>query len=355
MMGFVLACSGMVLIAVALFAWPLLGSKKFSLPSANRWLTVVLTAVVVAVISGGIYIGHLYKNGGEWHADNVPAENSSNVEVSAQLMQTIKQLEEQVAQDPKSVSTLVKLGAANVMAHRADQAVGIYQHAYDLSQGQDIEAVTGLAEALLMKRDEQSFMRGSQLLDEALKLQPLNPKALWYGGMVALQMENPRLARERFRSMLTLNPPDKVRTMLEREVQDLDQQLGDAPASAVADKQNERRIVVNVKIAPTLQAKIKQPMALFVLARNPAQGGPPLAVERHMSTELPLTVELTKAKAMLPTRTIESTEMVEVVARISSSGTPVQQSGDFVGSIQYSFAKQGNQGTVTVEIDHQVP
>ena len=41
------------------------------------------------------------------------------------------------------------------------------------------------------------------------------------------------------------------------------------------------------------------PLPLFILARDPAAGGPPLAVQRHSSSDLPLTVELSERDAMI--------------------------------------------------------
>jgi cytochrome c-type biogenesis protein CcmH len=351
MTEFVLACIGMVAVAVVLFAWPLFKSKSLSLPSANRWLNVVLIAVAISIISGGVYSAYIVKHGGEWHADNVPTAGAS---VSPELAQAIRQLNDIVKQQPDNMEAWLKLGAANVMAHRAADAVDAYQHAYDLNKDNEVEPITGLAEALLMMRTQTDFMRAASLLDDALRLQPDNPKALWYGGMVALQMNNLKLARDRFRSMLALNPPEQVRAMLEREVQDLNQQLGDTSAAGPSAPQSQRRITVHAKLDPKLQQQIKTPMTMFVLARDPKQPGPPLAVQRRMSSELPLTTDLTAANAMLPSHSIATVDQVEVVVRLSPNGAPIQQAGDFEGSAQYSFKKQGEQGVVNIEINQQV-
>ena len=352
MTGFILACIGMVSVAIALFAWPLFRSKKLSLPSANRWLNIILIAVAISVISAGTYAAYIYKHGGKWYADNIPVAVDS---VSPELVQAITQLEKMVKDDPNNATAWTKLGSANVMAHHPDEAVSAYQHAYDLTSGKEADVVAGLAEALLMMRTQSDFTRATTLIDDALRLQPNNPKALWYGGMIALQMNNLKLARDRFRSMLALNPPEQLRVMLAREVQDLDQQLGEANPASPAATQSDRRITVHVKLDPKLQQQIKTPMAMFVLVRDPKQPGPPLAAQKRLSSELPLTIDLTTANAMMPNRTIATADNVEVVARLSLSGTAIQQSGDYVGSAHYSFKKQGDKGSVTIEINHQVP
>jgi len=351
MTGFIVACVAMVLAAVALFAWPLLRSKKYSLPIANRWLTVILILLVISAVSAGVYGTYLSTHGG-WNADNVPPSGQNE---NLQLLQAIQQLEAQAKGSPNELRPWLQLGAAYVSAQRADQAVTAYQRAYDISQGKEIEAINGLAESLLMTRTEAAFTRASGLLDEALRIQPNSPKALWYGGMVALQLNNLHLARDRFRSMLALNPPDNVRSMLEREVQDLDQQLGDASTAESSAAHADRKLAVNVKIDPKLKAQIKSPMTLFVIARDPSQPGPPLAVQRGASTDIPLKVELSKANAMMPSRTIDTAaDTIEVVARLSASGNAIQQAGDYAGIAQYSFGKQGQKGSVTVEINQEI-
>jgi cytochrome c-type biogenesis protein CcmH len=93
-------------------------------------------------------------------------------------------------------------------------------------------------------------------------------------------------------------------------------------------------------------------MSLFVLARDPA-GGPPLAAQRLSSSQLPLTIELSERDAMLPTRTLANAQKVQVVARLSKSGTPQAQSGDFFGEADYEFGK--DTGTLNIRIERTVP
>ncbi len=71
-------------------------------------------------------------------------------------------------------------------------------------------------------------------------------------------------------------------------------------------------------------------LPLFILARNPGAGGPPLAVQRHSSDSLPLNVTLSERDAMIPSLSIATVPKVVVVARLSRSGAPQQQSGDLL-------------------------
>jgi cytochrome c-type biogenesis protein CcmH len=125
---------------------------------------------------------------------------------------------------------------------------------------------------------------------------------------------------------------------------------GIAPPAAAGGSHS---IKVAVSIAPQLQKQLSGTMPLFILARDPAAGGPPLAVQRHSSGDLPLTVELTEHDAMIPARSIATVSKVLVVARLSRSGAPQQQSGDLYGEAEYEFGK--NSGPLSIIIDRTVP
>jgi len=91
------------------------------------------------------------------------------------------------------------------------------------------------------------------------------------------------------------------------------------------------------------------------MARDPAAPGPPLAVVRRTSAQLPLKVALTERDAMLPSRSIASVPRVQVVARLSLSGSPREQSGDYYGTAEYAFDSAGPAGKVNISIDRAVP
>jgi cytochrome c-type biogenesis protein CcmH len=359
---FLVICVLMVLIAVALLARPLLQLETVQAEAqsvtgrqlGNRSV-LVLTALLVMVLSTGMY---LYGSNWQW---NAPTTTTGNPSIGAADSPEILALAAQVRANPQDLDALLRLGNAYVLTENFSLGAETYQRAYEVSKGQNLDAITGWAEALILADPSAMNGRASVLIEEAFKLEPKHPRALWYGGLIALQMQNLVLARDRFQTMLDLNPPDAVRRLLERQVLDLNEQLGanasdGAPVAqnaAVADTAG-RSITVQVKVSPALQSQIQQPVALFILARNPKQPGPPLAVERHLSSALPLQVELSVADAMLPTRTLKDAEAVEVVARLSASGTPTEQPGDLYGTATYSFAK-GEQGSVSIEISQRVP
>jgi cytochrome c-type biogenesis protein CcmH len=107
---------------------------------------------------------------------------------------------------------------------------------------------------------------------------------------------------------------------------------------------------VLVELAPGLEADAGA--TVFVFARE--RGGPPmpLAVTRVAVSSLPVLVALTDAMAMTPARTLSSVRgAVDVVARVSRSGSATAASGDLEGSAPAS----GDGSVVRVRIDRRIP
>lgn len=349
MTTFIVVCAAMVAAALLWLVWPLVRGKDAPAElSANRLSAL---AVIVAVPA---LAAVLYSDLSNWNFDEA-ARDAATAQETDRLLQ---QLEAKLAENPQDIDGWLMLGRSNVAIGRFARGVEAYQHAYDVSKGENVEAITGLAEAMVLADGSSLTGRASQLLDAALARAPNHPKALWYGSIAALQAGDLRKGRDRLQLLLAQSPPEDVRSVIERQIQDLNEQLGDAGAQAAGEggaaQQAARTIRIAVAIAPEIQAQLtNEPLPLFVLARDPS-GGPPLAVQRHSTASAPLTVELTERDAMMPTRTIASAPRVQLVARISRSGAPQERSGDFVGRVDFEFADQ-QAGEARIVIDQVVP
>jgi cytochrome c-type biogenesis protein CcmH len=356
--AFVIICAVMLAAALVWITLPLLRPRPPVDPASTRTerrAATIIVAISVSAVAVAMYVGLSNWN---WKQVEADATRSANAE------STLKDLENKVAADPKNVDDWLMLGRAYTAMSRYGRAADAFQQAYDLTHGENVEAMIGLGEALALTDETSLTGRAGQLFEAALQKAPSHPKALWYGSMAALQAGNLKLGRDRLQAMLALDPPDQIRGVIERQVQDLDQQLGEgaaagpnsAPASSAAAATpagQSRTIRVAITIAPSIQKQLSGPLPLFVLARDPNAPGPPLAVQRHSSTEAPLNVELSERDAMIATRSIATVARVQVVARLSKSGAPQAQSGDFYGQADYEFAK--DTGTLQITIDRSVP
>ena len=80
-----------------------------------------------------------------------------------------------------------------------------YQQAYQLTMETDIEVIMGLIESGMMNQTGEFSEDLELLITQAISLQPENPQALWFGGLIALSNKDNDLAIERW-SKLSDNP-----------------------------------------------------------------------------------------------------------------------------------------------------
>ncbi|MFC4307596.1 tetratricopeptide repeat protein [Steroidobacter flavus] len=359
MTAFIIVCVAMLVAALLWMVLPLVRAPKtgdsteLASYRSERRFSGIAVALLVPVLAIVMYAG---LSNWDWKAVQIETTQAANIE------QAVSGLEEKLKQNPDNLDGWIMLGRSYVAMSRYPRAADAFQQAYDLSKGQNVEVLIGLGEALALTDEASLTGRAGQLFDQALTMAPNHPKALWYGGVAALRQGNLRLGRDRLQMLMAQNPPEEIRGVLARQIQDLDEQLaasgeGAAPPAQTAQPSAVpaagRAIQVSVSLSPQLRQQLSGPLPLFILARDPSAGGPPLAVQRHSSDSLPLNVTLSERDAMIPSRSIATVPKVVVVARLSRSGAPQQQSGDYYGEAEYEFGK--NSGPLTIIIDRVVP
>ncbi|HRO26787.1 MAG TPA: cytochrome c-type biogenesis protein cycH [Luteimonas sp.] len=100
------------------------------------------------------------------------------------------------------------------------------------------------------------------------------------------------------------------------------------PASATPAASGGIRVRVSLDPDFAARARLRGDAVVFVIAR--AAGGPPMpvAVERHTVQDLPLDIVLDDSDNLMPTASLSSLPDVELVARISASGSANRGEGD---------------------------
>jgi len=93
------------------------------------------------------------------------------------------------------------------------------------------------------------------------------------------------------------------------------------------------RIQVEVSIASEVLAKVSADDTVFIFAKAAAGTGPamPLAARKLKVSDLPITIELNDQSAMGPMAKLSQVTHANVAARISKSGQPIAQAGDYEG------------------------
>jgi len=111
-------------------------------------------------------------------------------------------------------------------------------------------------------------------------------------------------------------------------------------------------VTVRVSLGESAISEVQGDSTVFIIARDPAQPAPPIAAVRRRTDELPVYVAFSDSDAMIQGRVPSGFAQLEIVARVSMSGQPTAQSGDWFGQQTISTAEATE---VSVIIDEQVP
>jgi cytochrome c-type biogenesis protein CcmH len=349
MTTFVLIAMALTLAVVALIAYPLV-FRKDATPAAGK------AALVFAVLSvGGAGLLYPLWSKWNWNAPVVAPDSPAAM---------VGRLARKMENDPDNLEGWLMLGRSYAVIEQYPSSARAYQRANLLAKGKNADALTGLAEALVLSERSDLGGRAGRLFEDALALDPGSTKALFYSAIAALERGDNPLARERFVKLLSGNPPPEVRRIIEEQVRRMDSAgqvaaAGGPPAvapqnaPASADASAARAVVVPLRI--TLAGKVAgkaQPGApLFVLARIPGQRGPPLAAKR-LDASFPQEVQLSSTDAMIAGTGFAAGQEIEIEARIANGGSAISRSGDPFGTVTL---KAGASARATIEINQLKP
>jgi cytochrome c-type biogenesis protein CcmH len=333
MLAFVLIAGSLAAGAAVLLLLPLMRQREDKRPAAG----LAAGGVLVVLLLGGGVLYAVFSNY-SW------VEMTDVADTPAAMA---AKLAKRLATDQNDLEGWLMLGRTYSTLEQFPLAVRAYQRADRLANGQNAEAIVGVAEMLLAQDFEQIRGAAGHLFDRALVIEPNNPKALLYSGFAALSRGEPSGARERFQRLLALNPPPQIRDIINKQLQALDT-AGAAPAAAQGSGPT---VAVHVTLAPSLAGKVPAGAALFVAARDPKSPGPPFAVKR-LPASFPVDVQLSGADAMLESRRITAGQQLEIVARVALGGTPTATSGDPFGQVSYHVGKDGK---LNIVIDRLAP
>lgn len=343
-------------------------------PERKSWVLFTALAVLIVAIAGvGYYTGDSRRQAAliaEAKVDPASAQQHA-------MDDMVGRLEERLKQQPDDAEGWAMLGRSYYVLGRIENAVGAY------AQANRVSASAPRAEWLADEGEMRVLVAGhdfsglpAQLFDRALAIEPQYPKALWYGGLASAQAGNYGQAVDRWQALRNNSElPEDFRKVLDQRLPELLQLAGRDPASSPSSAPSASvdaapaapvtetatpaapggapQLVLDVEIAPEFANSFAASDTLFVLARRPEAGGPPLAVRRMGVSSLPARVTLDDSNAMAPGLNLSTTDRWEVIARVSSSGAPMAQSGDLEGRLIVTQAQSGQ--PLRLRIDRRVP
>jgi len=324
-------------VAVGILVLPLWGQRRRS----GRWSVLGLVSCFaiapVAVL--------LYKHVSTWDP-----QTQQRASEGARL---VSELAARLQREPDDVQGWLLLARSYMVLGQYDAGREAYREAWIRTPDPDNELKVAFAESQILSDRAALGGEAGRLVDEVLVVEPGNPKALWYGGLAALEQGRADLVKARWSRLLELNPPDEIAAMLRQQLTALGESPPGAPpgASGAGEAPEPSGLKVQLNVSLGAGRSVPPNTSLFILARAPG-GGPPVAVIRERASALPGQFTLSDANSMIPGRSLGDFDELTLVARLSASGQPNPQPGDL--EAQALFRPKDGGGTVALVIDQVV-
>ncbi len=319
----------MLLVAVLVIAVPLYREERRLSTNSTLAIAVVLL-ISVSVYS---YIG-------------TPGAETPPPGALPSVEEMIDSLAQRLQENPDDVAGWKLLARSHVQMRNFPAAIAAYERAIEIEGRQNGQTLADLGEVLLLSDGRTLNGRAGELFENALAVSPNNQKALFYAGMAAVERGDKELGAQRWERLLASSPPQNIQEILRQQIAEL---RGVEPAPA---EPGGEVVTVRVTLGESAVSEIRADATVFIIARDPAQPSPPIAAVRRRADELPAYVAIGDSDAMIPGRVPSNFARLEIVARVSMSGQPIAQSGDWFGQQTVSTAESNE---VSIIIDEQVP
>lgn len=247
----------------------------------------------------------------------------------ARAQQLIAEYESRLQDKPDNVQYWFLLARSQMEVGAFSQAVTAYKRVLELDS-QSAMIMSELAQALFLKDGNKTSAESVALAKQALALEPKNTMALGLLGIDAYSNKD-FLSAVRYwqKSVELLNPDSPGRRALLSGIDKAKQSYIEAGGKA-EDLQAKSAYAVTLNVSLGKNVKASADQTVFIYARA-WQGSPmPLAIMRLKVSDLPKTVVLDESMAMSPAASLASAKDIEVVARISPSGSAKAEVGDWL-------------------------
>jgi len=303
----------------------------------NNKLSVVFLALFIPFAAAIIYyqLGDFNAATGREVAATIVPAGDDRPQMS--IEEAVSKLEQRLAEDPQNPDGWFMLAKTYMAMKKYHKAAASYEKVIDIV-GEEPEVLLRYADAVAMTEGGNLIGKAKPIVEKIMVLIPENPTVLWMAGTAQSQQGNPKKALFYWYKLRPLLSQDaNGLKQLDRLIQGAESQL---PAGEVANLKQQMpknvetpavasaEIIVTVELDPALKNQVSPNDTLFIFAKA-MQGPPmPLAAVKKTVGELPITVSLNDAMAMMPQMKLSNFEQVKVSAVISKSGQPGAQAGD---------------------------
>ncbi len=311
-------------------------------------LWLIVSAGLLPVVVVGLYLVWGNFAGMALHRELRESPPPENVEALIERMQRVTSVQ------PQSGEAWFMLGRAYMAAQQPADAASAFGNSLE-RLGERPEVLAQLAQARFFAAGNSLDSEAVAALDKALELDPKEPTALGLLGIAAFEAGDYSGAIGYWQTLLTDMQPGSpgaqaIQGGIDRARQRMAENAGEPGQEQAASQATEEPgIAVRVELSPEIADQLNDQAVVFVFARDPSGPPMPLVARRFTLDQLPAEVTLTSRDAMLPDVRLRAGQQVQLIARVSPNGDPMQ--GTHQGQIE---AEVGGDGRVTVTIDQPV-
>jgi cytochrome c-type biogenesis protein CcmH len=282
----------------------------------------------------------------EFHNAQTEEEKATAIE------KMLVRMEQRLESTPDDADGWLMLANSYTSLERYPQALIAVENLYRL-KSDDASVMLRYADILSMVNNGKFEGKPTDLINEAIKLEPTNNSGLWLAGLAAIQRGEIQTAIDYWESLVIQFEEDsESRQQIQHYINLAREQLVETDDSTKSELVSDAKIQVNVKLSESLLSQVNDDETIFIYAT--AIDGPPipLAILRKQVSDLPVQVTLDDSMSMLPSNRLSKHKQVKLIARISRSGHPKPEPGDLEGIIDSVKTDLGE--AVNLLIDKQI-
>lgn len=303
------------LLALAFVVIPLYRNSGFFRPKLGLFIALIFSSSFFLYALIGQPISNL-------------DENSI---INSDFTEVIDSISEHLADNPEDIEGWLMLGRSQQMLQKYDDAVSSFERALELDDERNSQVLVALSIALMEQKDGDITERSSRLLEEALAIDPNNVDALFYGGGAAARRGDLLLAADRWEILLETNSLNEIHEFLRKKINEW---RGLAMNVNAGSKISSQTVInLNISLSNEVISLLPIDTTVYIIARDPSNPTPPVAVIRRQLIDFPSLVNLSDKDSMIPNRKLSDFSQIEVIARASISGEPIAKPGDWSGSM----------------------
>lgn len=266
-----------------------------------------------------------------------------------QMDSMIASLRSKLTENPDDLEGWMLLARSLRATQQFDGALEALETANRLSPGNPYIMADTVETRIYMTPGGQITPDMVDTLKQALELQPDLQKALWLLGIASSQAGDSAMAITYWETLLEqVEPGSNVAKSVEAQINAAKTQMGmivEEPPMVPADDGSWPGIRLAVRAGEDVKSRIPSGGVLYVMIRSPGPAmGPPIGVRRIIDPKLPFEITVTDQDSMIKERQISAEAEVQFQARISLTGSPAANTGDW----------QSNPVTVSLESTENV-